>query len=134
MRRRSLLALTVIVLVCGFSSSQAAAVSYVYYSGTLTENYHNFGRCYYSIGSDCSTRDWWWSTGAYVSAADGSTLVALDNGPTIRGDFAFPGNAVWVSDHEVDMYGQNLRGSVTIWSATYSSLQWASVCKGSIDC
>lgn len=101
-----------------------------YFTGTLTENYHNFGSCHYSIASDCSGNNYWVWSQAFLASTNGSNLVAVENDSTIRGDFmnwsGVIGLRVYASAK--GMGGWYIRGSVTLWTATLTDVDVASVC------
>lgn len=54
--------------LAGFTTEVASATHVTFYSGTMTQNYHNFGRCYYSIASECSGWNYWDWTDALVNS------------------------------------------------------------------
>ncbi len=137
-RRRlaALVALVCVVGVVGGASAPPASASHLtYYSGTLTENYHNFGACFYSIGSACSGWNYWTGNGASWAQTNGSNWVGLDDSTSLRGDEVFGSfREHWVLASSVGFAGRYIRGSLTIWTATVTSVNAASTCMDPQDC
>jgi hypothetical protein len=130
--RRAGLALTLALVLAGFVPQSASADTVVqYYSGTLTENYHNFGRCYYTIASECSGFNYWQWNQANISSANGAVLIAFDRGGEIRGTFGYAGWNVRYWDHDALWDGMYIRGSVTLWGTSTAGFYYARVCGGS---
>lgn len=96
LRRLAIKVLLVVALSAvgaGVTASEARADAPLFYSGTLTENYHNFGACFYTIASACSGWNYWQWSGGKISTTNGSDLIALDSGSAIRGNFGYsPGD------------------------------------------
>lgn len=109
--------------IAGGSASNASADAYIdwYYTGTLTENYHNFGACYYSIGSACTGWNYWfWSRApANVNDTNGNNLAALETSSAIRGDFFGPNDYGEIRASDAGWSGWYLKASVTLWTSSY---------------
>lgn len=133
-----LLAAGVAVLALAGSMAEGASAGHGsqyshFFSGNLTENYHN-SNCYYSIGSACSNfhNPTWLQ--AWPDWTNGSNLVAFDNGSVIRGDFTSQaGYAAFVYNWECEC-GSYLRASFTIWSATFTDVGDAYTCVVAVQC
>lgn len=126
--RRLVVLAAVIVAAFAFVAPASATV---YFSGNLTENYHNFGRCFYDIGSECSGWNYWVKTTVDADYTDGSYLIAFENDSTIRGDIWSVTSAVWLYAMHKGMGGWYIKGSISIWTASLLDVGYADVCIGS---
>jgi hypothetical protein len=118
--------------IAGYAVKPASAAIVVrYYSGTMTENYHNFGRCFYSIASECTgwnyhvlnRENMYWSSG-------GDNFIGFDNGSSIRGfTFWLPGD-IEIYPYQVGWDGGYLRASVALWTTTWADFNYADGCYG----
>jgi hypothetical protein len=114
------------------TAPRASAAWHYYYSGTLTHDNHNFGRCFYSIGSDCTGFMIWqlWNEAVMADMDDGDSLLAFDNNQSIRGIFMWAPGFRWVvTPGQVEWQThQNLRASVTLWTNTWVNFSYARTC------
>lgn len=84
----------------------------------MTFNYHNFGRCYYTIGSECSGWNYWERNYGSVYSTNGENFFGLENNSVIRGYADPAGGLHTVFASYVGLGGQYIKGSVSLWTAS----------------
>jgi hypothetical protein len=129
--------LIVLVTAVALSSWQAtpsrAATITTYYSGTLTENYHNFGACWSSIAYACTGWNYWIWNQMNVAQTNGTNIFCFDNnGQFCYGD-VFGGTGSWWNTCNVGGSGMCVynRANVGLYSASVTNFNFARACAGS---
>jgi hypothetical protein len=132
-RKLTALALAATALAVPQAASADATIR-DYYSGTLTENYHNFGRCWFSIASECSGWNYYVWNYMEIESTDGTNLLSFDGGGEMAGKIIYAPyphyESLYTCCDVVDWRGRYLRGGVSLEMATVTDFREAQTCAG----